>query len=481
MNYNIVEQNLNTLLNRIDRLNAKLVRIGAAPVVYKQVGHTDEPHPVEASKLVRYIELEISADTAKANGWEFVATLVHTDDGNIIRSVPGFAVPVEFRDKATWCDHCQTSRLRRDTYIVRHADGRVMQVGSNCLQEFIGQPAGRLARGTDLLLNVYDMCESATKTNWLGGHNGLNTFRIDLDTFLANVAAVVLKDGKYLTRKMATAMGGNEMTTAERGYKATMGQFTCGDEPLYPVTDEAKKMANDARTFALNRLSPVVLDVGDRDDEEIMDNLISNLKGVNQKLSDFEHNLLACARAAAIEQRLIGIAGYIVEYFRRDQPVARKAIAQVTDLDPDGLIKIFAMFTSAHESKLQRPAIRLADDTGSRLHLSLAGEASKNAGCIYVKQEKGDKAYYGKITPQGRFLPVSSCPTTVEGQLQAFAADPEAIATKYGKLTGHCCFCGRNLTDDRSTDVGYGPVCAGKFGLHWGCAAQAPSAVEQPV
>ena len=253
MNYNIVEQNLNTLLNRIDRLNAKLVRIGAAPVVYKQVGHTDEPHPVEASKLVRYIELEISADTAKANGWEFVATLVHTDDGNIIRSVPGFAVPVEFRDKATWCDHCQTSRLRRDTYIVRHADGRVMQVGSNCLQEFIGQPAGRLARGTDLLLNVYDMCESATKTNWLGGHNGLNTFRIDLDTFLANVAAVVLKDGKYLTRKMATAMGGNEMTTAERGYKATMGQFTCGDEPLYPVTDEAKKMANDARTSPSDR------------------------------------------------------------------------------------------------------------------------------------------------------------------------------------------------------------------------------------
>lgn len=189
-------------------------------------------------------------------------------------------------------------------------------------------------------------------------------------------------------------------------------------------------------------------------------------------MSDFEHNLLSCARAEAIETRLCGISAYIIEAYRRSQP--RPEAAQ---LDVAGLQRIFTMFTSA-VANLKRPAIRLADDAGHYLHLSLAGEASKNAGCIYVKGERGTDAYYGKITPQGRFFAVSSCPKTVEPHLLAFAADPETVAAKYGKLTGNCCFCGRKLTDDRSTEVGYGPVCAGKFGLNWGTTEPTPAPAE---
>ncbi len=28
--------------------------------------------------------------------------------------------------------------------------------------------------------------------------------------------------------------------------------------------------------------------------------------------------------------------------------------------------------------------------------------------------------------------------------------------------------CGLDLTDERSTSAGYGPICAGKYGLPWG-------------
>jgi Family of unknown function (DUF6011) len=463
MNYEIVEQNLSTLLNKLTCLNAKLARIGAAQITYKQVGHTDKPHPVEATKLVRYINLEVEAPKTKASGWEFLATLVHTDDGNIVRNVPGATVPPEFRDRPTWCAHCRCNRVRRDTYVVRHEDGRVMQVGSDCLQEFLGTSASLLTRASQLLFSIYDVCESATKTNWLGGHNGISTFRIDLDTFLANVAAVVLKHGTYITRKMAQAQGGG-LTSAESGYNSMMGKT--GDQ--YAVSDEAKKLAFDARSFVLRRLSPVIMDVDSLGDDDLEANVLGNLKGVNQNLNDFEHNLLSCARAEAIEPRLIGTAGYIIEYFRRAQPSTLKPIAHVADLDRTGLVRIFGMFDSATKTGLKRPAIRLADGSGSAIHLSLAGEKSKNVGCIYVRQESGDKNYYGKITPDGKFLPVSMCPPTVGKQLIDFAADPETIAMNYGKLTGCCSFCGRKLTDDRSTDVGYGPVCATKFGLNWG-------------
>jgi hypothetical protein len=41
-------------------------------------------------------------------------------------------------------------------------------------------------------------------------------------------------------------------------------------------------------------------------------------------------------------------------------------------------------------------------------------------------------------------------------------------AAEYGKLTGHCIACCRALTDDRSVTVGYGPVCANRYGWPWG-------------
>ena len=44
------------------------------------------------------------------------------------------------------------------------------------------------------------------------------------------------------------------------------------------------------------------------------------------------------------------------------------------------------------------------------------------------------------------------------------AADAAAL----GHSTHHCVFCSLELTDERSTIVGYGPICAGKHGLPWG-------------
>ena len=467
MKYKICEANLRTLTEKLSRLSAKLVRIGAAPVIYEVVGQTDEPSPEDEAKLIRYFELEVEGVAPKHNGWEFLATLIHTDDGNIIRSVPGFVAPADYRDKVPLCDHCHTHRVRRDTYIVRHEDGRTMQVGSSCLQDFLTTAPGRLTKAAEYLFNAYDICDAATKRGWLGGSNALSTYRIDLDTFLQHVAAIVLKDGRYITRKIANETEGTPNYRSATSDRASMemshGRIQhMGGGYVYEITDAAKMLATEARAWVLRKYSPSIDDPAGMDNDAIRDMVIGSFKAANTRLSDFEHNLLACARAEAIEPRLCGISAYIIEAYRRSQP--RPEAAQ---LDVAGLQRIFTMFTSAVAS-LKRPAIRLADDAGHYLHLSLASEASKNAGCIYVKGEKGTDAYYGKITPQGRFFAVASCPKTVEPHLLAFAADPETVAAKYGKLTGNCCFCGRKLTDARSTEVGFGQICAERMGLKWG-------------
>lgn len=469
MNYKICESNLRTLTGKLARLSAKLVKIGGSPVTFTVTSTVDEPHPDDAAKLVRYYNLEVNGETPKHNGWEFLATIVHTDEGNIIRSVPGYEVPANLRDKASLCEHCNTNRVRRDTYIVRYTDGTVKQVGSTCLQDFLKIIPGRLTKAAEILFNAYDIADAATKTTWLGGSNALSTYRIDLDTYLQHVAAIVLKDGRYITRKIANETEGTPNYRAATSDRALMemsrGQVQhMGGGYVYEITDAAKALATEAREWVLRRYSPPVDEPEGMSDEAIMSMVIGSLKAVNKTLSDFEHNLLSCARSEAIEPRLCGIAAYIVEAYRRSQP--RKEAVQ---LDTNGLATIFAMFTTASTKGLKKPAIRLQNDVGQHLHLSLAGAASKNAGFVYVKNASGfDSAYYGKISPEGKFLQVSSCPVTVEPLLLAFAADPQGIATKYGKLTGCCSFCGRKLTDKRSTEMGYGPVCADKFGLNWG-------------
>jgi len=468
--YSVFEPNLSTLIAKLTRLNTKLARINIAPITWKTVGQHDEPHPTIEKATVRYIDLEVEGIVPSINGWSFVATVVHTDDGNIVRTVPGYTVPPEFRDRPTWCDHCKTNRVRRDTYIVRHEDSRVMQVGSSCLADFIGtqNPAG-LTKASEHLFNAFDICDAATKREWLGGTNAISTYRIDLDTFLQHVAAIVLKDGRYITRKIARETEGTpnyRSATSDRAQaEMSRGRIQImGGGYVYEITDEAKKLAAEAREWVLRKYSPTLSDPEGMSDDAGRDMVIGSFKAANTSLSDFEHNLLSCARAEAIEPRLCGIAAYIVEAYRRVQP--RPEVAQ---LNNDGLARIFAMFAVAKEKQLKKPAIRLANEDGQHLHLSLAGVASKNAGFVYVKANSGfEAAYYGKISPEGKFFQVASCPASVEPLLKSFAADPEGIATKYGRLTGACCFCGRKLTDARSTEVGYGPVCADKFGLDWG-------------
>jgi hypothetical protein len=47
--------------------------------------------------------------------------------------------------------------------------------------------------------------------------------------------------------------------------------------------------------------------------------------------------------------------------------------------------------------------------------------------------------------------------------LQEFEANPLVAAVKYGRLSGRCCSCGRDLTDPVSIEAGIGPICATKF------------------
>jgi len=119
---------------------------------------------------------------------------------------------------------------------------------------------------------------------------------------------------------------------------------------------------------------------------------------------------------------------------------------------------------------LKYPKIRLQTSTGQPVVLYRAGSNSKYFGQIQVTDggHFGIGKYFGRIDTEGNYHSTQDSTPEVVSLLQELSKDPAGVASKYGKLTGNCCFCGLPLSDKRSTDVGYGPVCADHYGLPWG-------------
>jgi len=131
---------------------------------------------------------------------------------------------------------------------------------------------------------------------------------------------------------------------------------------------------------------------------------------------------------------------------------------------------IVRLFERAKGAGLRFPKIRLRASDGTRVVLGMAGDRAKVPGSLSITDggAYGMGRYFGRITRDGAFTASSSCTPAVTATLRELAEDPAGRAAIHGHASGSCCFCGRTLDDARSTAVGYGPVCAEKFGLPWG-------------
>lgn len=124
-----------------------------------------------------------------------------------------------------------------------------------------------------------------------------------------------------------------------------------------------------------------------------------------------------------------------------------------------------------------RAAIVFRTKSGEDFRLSVAGERSQQPGSVNVTDTaRGfeSRVWFGRITRDGSWQPNRKLDTAtvnaVEAALVLFNADPDAASAAFGRETGVCCFCARELTDERSVSVGRGPVCSARFGLPWGGA-----------
>lgn len=131
---------------------------------------------------------------------------------------------------------------------------------------------------------------------------------------------------------------------------------------------------------------------------------------------------------------------------------------QVTDNRFDGLFSIFntLRLKGAKRMKMRFSGIMISPSkSGEQLYV-----------CSLTETEVGrfgtQPKYLGKVTKAGLDSRLSD---DVKAVIMAAADDPLTAAIKYGKESGNCSCCGRELTDPTSIEAGIGPVCRDKFGL----------------
>ncbi len=122
--------------------------------VYKNDRAEHVTHKVD-DMLVEVFDLTIEGDEIRKDGYAVVAKIEHLDGGNVVNTF-GATMKPEWRTADCTCQHCNSKRDRRLTFIVRHEDGSEKQVGRSCLKDYCGiDPQGIGTRNElhDLLID----------------------------------------------------------------------------------------------------------------------------------------------------------------------------------------------------------------------------------------------------------------------------------------------------------------------------------------
>lgn len=137
---------------------------------------------------------------------------------------------------------------------------------------------------------------------------------------------------------------------------------------------------------------------------------------------------------------------------RQQERAAERKANEVQVANANGIIEAL---TKATREGHKAPKLRTEVAT-----FSMAKAGSVNAGCVYAK---AGELYLGKITPAGVFQPSRDCTAEQKAEIAKIAENALEAAVEYGKRTGRCSCCGRELTDPVSIAAGIGPICAAGF------------------
>ena len=305
--FNVPEENLAVLQERIAKLNKRAKKLSCEPITVNILGSKEVPirhHDelgFEADRIVGYrkvYEITVIGTAPKINGWEFIAVIQPTMDeagnnlGNILRGVPNASheVPEAYRKAENHCDHCNTIRRRNETFVLRHDDDTYKQVGRNCLRDFLGHTSPEtFAAIAQMLLDAEDF-GFASESDGFGGGRGVVRFVAEE---VLRLAACSIRLNGWRSNK----------TAREFGKESTSMEVSAW---INSRADERKKWAK-----------PLVVSDEDKATAVEVVEWLSKLQE-RTELNDYMYNLSILGQGAAFTSKNFGLACSAIPTYLRE-------------------------------------------------------------------------------------------------------------------------------------------------------------------
>lgn len=140
---------------------------------------------------------------------------------------------------------------------------------------------------------------------------------------------------------------------------------------------------------------------------------------------------------------------------------------------------LFSLFETARESGIKYPAVSfphpfLSQSIKVRLYLATRGYIAITVDGEYIG--RADKM----MLPEGEGydLRIYQYKELTE-LIDSVIGNPTSELAIQGRKSGSCCFCHRQLDNAISVAMGYGPICAEKYGLPWEIITESPSQLTE--
>lgn len=193
------------LENEIKKLNRRANKLGTPPITltvnktfFKELKDRTDAfgNPIKE----KYVEVTVEGEPPHIPGYDFLATIVHKDGGNVVRMVPGAdetGVKNFYNAKPDYCDHCKKKRKRIDTFIIKdQQSGELRQIGRNCLSDFLGgRDPKAILFWTQRKGYLDDIFREIDEDSYSGSTVGRRERAAEVETVLKIAAALVMHYG----------------------------------------------------------------------------------------------------------------------------------------------------------------------------------------------------------------------------------------------------------------------------------------------
>lgn len=297
--WTVPEENLPRLKAEIEKLARKAEQLGFEPptleILESRFAERIVNEVTGAKVTYKVYDVRVTGKAPKLAGWKLIAVVDHFTSGvrgtNIIRRLPNtetVELPEEYRTVEQRCDHCESTRYRRDTFALVSETGEWKLIGRDCLKDFTGHKNPQaLAKWAEYLKSALDDAENSDQDR--GYHS---QYHLTM-TVLGSTAALIRNYG-WVSRK--TAQEHQKYATADMLLNV-MNNPQAPDEykeAAKPIAEDIE-LAKAVKTWIVEELS------------------------VQESLNDYQWNLVASLSEEYVHYKNIGLAASGIMAYKREK------------------------------------------------------------------------------------------------------------------------------------------------------------------